>query len=223
MPYLDVSAAARLIAQLADDDSMRLAIGAATLSLARRTFDMTRYVRQLDELGLDAVRIMRQRTEDFATLRDDLLFDEHVYLMAWPTATRQEAISGFLARWTAVGTSRQPRLRRPCAGFHPQIYAHENPDCCDWSVVNPLAHFIRAGKPDGPWCSELITPNPNPQPVSKTELRVGLHGHFFYPELALDLIKKLAANSSDCDLILTTESDAKAIQLQKARRRIHGR
>lgn len=47
-------------------------------------------------------------------------------------------------------------------------------------------------------------------------MRVGLHGHFFYPELATDLIKKLGYNRSHCDLMLTTDNKAKAELLRKA-------
>jgi glycosyltransferase involved in cell wall biosynthesis len=221
VPYLDVPAAARVITQIVDDKGAYSRIGEATRRLASATFDMDRYVSRLDELGLDAVRIMRQRAQDFATVRDDPMFDKRVYLpLDWPAATREEAIIGFLARWTTVGTSRKPAtnglFRRPCAGFHPQIYAHENRNRYDTSFVNPLAHFIRSGKPDGPWCSDLITPNSRPLRARKTGLRIGLHAHFFYPELASQLMAKLKCNDSGCDLIFTTDSDAKAALLRKA-------
>ncbi|HEX7678918.1 MAG TPA: glycosyltransferase family 4 protein, partial [Thermoanaerobaculia bacterium] len=89
VPYLDVKAAAALIARLADNEPERAAIGHATRRLALATFDLDRYVRRLDELGIDAARIMRQRSEDFTTLRHDSLFDASIYLHPdWPTATR---------------------------------------------------------------------------------------------------------------------------------------
>ena len=102
-------------------------------------------------------------SEDFATLRNDPLFDASVYLHPKrQTSTRDEAINGFLARWFAVGLLRRPAsnglFRRPCVGFHPQIYAHENRDRYDASCVNPLAHFIRSGRPEGAWCHEVIVP-----------------------------------------------------------------
>jgi hypothetical protein len=285
VPYLDVSAAAHLLAEFADDESMRRSIGSALQRLARGNFDRDRYLRRLDELGIDAVRIMRQRSQDFAILCDDPLFDQHVYLpLEWPAATREEAISGFLARWTAVGTSRQPAsnglFRRPCAGFHPQIYAHENSERYDARLVNPLAHFIRSGKPHGPWWHDVITPTSSTtdsqassaakadDPVTTSvrseartlaitrcaapqtslrslrkldcvaghdkseisavaiaplgdasaqaaQLRTVLHGHFFYPELASELMAKLKCNCSGCDLIFTTDSEAKAKLLRK--------
>jgi len=223
-PYLDVATAARIIAALADDEAGRNDIAEATRSLAQATFDMDRYVARLDELGRDAVRMMSQRAADFVTIRDDPLFDQGMYLPPeWPPATREEAIDGFLARWNAVATSASPAsnglFRRPCAGFHPQLYAHDNADRCDFAVVNPLAHFIRSGKPDGPWRSEVITPQSNPKPTAASAPartpRVGLHGHFFYPDLAADLLARLKRNRSGCDLILTTDSEAKAETLRE--------
>src|SRR5262245_17091762 len=222
VPYLDAHAAASLIARLADNEPERVEIGDATRRVAQATFDMDRYVRRLDEIGLDAVRIMRQRREDFATLRNDPLFDASVYIHPKrPISTRDEAISEFLARWLAVGMRRRPAsndlFRRPCAGFHPQIYAHEHRLSDDASCVNPLAHFVRAGMPDGPWRHDVIVPRTRrPGAVADAKLKVALHGHFFYPELAADLFRRLCANDSPCDLMLTTDDERKAQMIREA-------
>jgi hypothetical protein len=223
VPYLDVDAAVALIARLAGNDAERVEIGEATRRIADATFDMDRYVRRLDELGIDSVEVMRQRREDFTTLRDDPLFDAAFYLHPqWPAATRDGAIAGFLSRWLAVGLLRRPAsnglFRRPCAGFHPQIYAHENRDRYDTSRINPLAHFIRDGRPNGPWCHEVIVPRPRERTAAVDGLKVALHGHFFYPELAADLSRKLAPNVSHCDLLLTTDDEGKGRVLREATR-----
>jgi glycosyltransferase involved in cell wall biosynthesis len=220
VPHLDVQAAARVIADFANDESARRRIGDATRRFAQATFDIDSYVRRLDELGREAVDIMRQRTEDFITIRDDPLFDENIFLPPGSTIeTREEAIRHFLLRWAAVGTSRKPaanfHFRRPCAGFHPQIYAHENSGRYDAANINPLAHFIRSGKPDGPWCHEVIRPSGN-RAATEAEFRTGLHVHFYYPELATDLLRRLYCNHSRCDLLLTTDTRAKANCLRSA-------
>jgi glycosyltransferase involved in cell wall biosynthesis len=205
VPHLDVQAAARVITNFANDEGARKRIGQATRQFAEATFDMDRYVNRLEELGREAAAIMRQRERDFITLRDDPLFDENILLQSGSTiATRQEAIRHFLAKWVAVGTS-----RRPCAGFHPHIYVDENSDRYDTAVVNPLAHFIRSGKPNGPWRHEVIIPG-GERPVKVSGLRTGLHGHFHYPELATDFLHKLSCNHSPCDLMLSTDTEAKA-------------
>jgi hypothetical protein len=216
VPHLDVDGAADVIARLVADDVERSEVGEATRRLALSTFDAERYVQQLDTLGRRAGDIMRQRRDDFTTLRNDPLFDMSVCLHPrQPVTTRDEAIVGYLARSLAVGLTSRPAsnglFRRPCAGFHPQIYAHANRDRYDVALVNPLAHFIRAGKPHGPWCHDVILPDSHASSVApRWSCRVALHGHFFYPELAADLLRKLRVNDARCDLWLTTDQPWKA-------------
>jgi len=225
VPHLDVNAAAYVIAQFANNEEVRACFGSAMRYFADATFDMDRYVSRLDELGREAIDIMRQRAQDFITVRDDTLFDETMFLPPNSlTATREDAIRQFLARWAAVGTSCKPAtdfyFRRPCAGFHPQVYAHDNSKNYDTANVNPLAHFIWSGKPEGPWCHEVITPALRGNGTARSpELRCAIHAHFYYPELMSDFLRKLECNSSRCDLMLTTDTKAKARSLRSATRR----
>ena len=177
----------------------------------------------------ESAAVLRQRTQDFDTIRDDPLFDEQVYVPPGHASStgdpvipsRDEAILGFLVRWTAVGLSRRSAVnrvsRRPCAGFHPQIYAHENSRRYDAATVNPFADFIRRGKPRGAWRPELITPTATRDASGlRPTLRTVLHAHFYYPELADDLMGRIASNARPCDLLVTTDSDVKAGRLRTA-------
>jgi glycosyltransferase involved in cell wall biosynthesis len=221
VPHLDVRAAANVIVALANDEPKRRRVGDASRNLARATFDMDRYVRRLGELGAEAAGIMRQRAQDLATLRADALFDPETYLPAAATrTTRSEAIADFLTRWAAIGTARNPddyAFRRPCPGFHPQIYAHAHTGRYDTAIVNPLAHFIRSGKPDGPWRHDVITPASQGGLQEGREIApAALHAHFHYPELAADFLRKIDANGARCDLLLSTDETGKARILRKA-------
>jgi hypothetical protein len=214
VPHLDVQAAACVIANLANDENARAEIGEAARRFGQATFDMDRYVDRLDALGQRAIKVMRQRALDFLTVRNDPLFDETMFLPLTACAeSRDEAILEFLTRWAAVGKSHRPtmnpRFRRPCPGFHPQIYAHENADTYEGALVNPLAHFIRNGRPEGPWRHDVIIP-PEDGPISANKLRVALHVHFFYPELCGDFLRKLSRNHSRCDLLISTTDTEKA-------------
>jgi len=221
VPHLDVQAAARVVVSLANNDLKRQQVGEAFRGLARATFDMDGYVRRLAEVGNKAAAIMRQREQDLATLRDDSTFDAGLYLPydAAP-ATRTQAIVDFLTRWRVVGTtpaSRNYFFRRPCAGFNPQIYAHAHIDAYDIRAVNPLAHFIRSGKPNGPWLHDVITPAAASHPRGVREApRTALHAHFHYPELVEDFMRSIAASGSRCDLLLSTDETSKASLLGKA-------
>jgi hypothetical protein len=162
--------------------------------------------------------ILRQHAEDLATLRDDPLFDPGLYLpLEW---TRTGAIVAFLEQWSSH-ESRLPSaglvLRRPCPGFHPQIYAHAHAGAYDTTVINPLAHFIRSGRPDGPWRHDVIIPTSAARaPGGHDVPPAALHAHFHYPELAQDLVRRIAPHGARCDLLLSTDEARKVNVLREA-------
>jgi glycosyltransferase involved in cell wall biosynthesis len=221
VPHLDVHSAAAVIVDLANDEAKRRQIGEAFRKTGQATFDMDRYVARVAALGNKAKRAMRQRAGDIATLGDDPMFDPVMYLPfdATPLA-RDEAIVDFVARWAVVGTtpaSRDYFFRRPCAGFHPQIYAHAHADNYNVNAINPLAHFIRSGKLEGPWRHDVITPASRlSMPAERDLPPTALHAHFHYPELAEDFFRKLAGNATRCDLLLSTDESGKAKILRNA-------
>jgi hypothetical protein len=158
------------------------------------------------------LRILGQHVEDLATLRDDPTFDADFFLpFEW---TRTGAIVAFLTRWVTDERklpSAERLLRRPCPGFHPQIYAHAHAGTYDTALVNPLAHFIRSGRPDGPWRHEVITStSPSRSPQQRSIPAAALHAHFHYPELAEDLLRKIPPRGPRCDLLLSTDDAGKA-------------
>jgi glycosyltransferase involved in cell wall biosynthesis len=221
VPHLDVDAAAKLILTLAADEAMRQDLGVASRRLAEATFDMERYIVQLDNIGREAMRVMEQRRRDFATIEADGMFDTIGFLGPdSEIVTREGAIRLFLAKAAMLGTGRQPTVnfyyRRPSPGFHPQIYAYENRNCYDIALENPLAHFIRSGKPAGPWSNCVITPDStDDESINRSKLRIAMHVHFHYPELCGEFLEMMAANSSRCDLLLTTNSRGKARALKR--------
>jgi len=202
---------------------LRLAIGRAGRNLASTTFDMDSYVDRLDQIGREAERLMQQFRDDFEAIRTDSDFDMFMSLEPYTTeTTRDAAIRRFLARAGALATSTQPAanfiFRRPSAGFHPQIYVHENAKNYDAKTVNPLAHFIRAGKPPGPWRHDVIrpfTPDTDAAPTGGKAVSAAIHGHFYYPELLADFLDKLAVNDRRCDLLLSTDDETKAQELRR--------
>lgn len=64
LPYLDIQGAARVIAHLAQDDIAREHIGDTTRRFAEATFDMDSYVRRLDDIGREAIEIVRPRKHE---------------------------------------------------------------------------------------------------------------------------------------------------------------
>ena len=133
-------------------------------------------------------------------IRDDSWFDAGFFSYAdGPPLPRDLAISTFVRRH-ANGTLD----RRPCPEFHPGIYAERHPELAGPPFVNPLARFIREGKPPGDWCIPLITPANGVPPPNPEQLKVAVHLHLYYPELAGEFIRALSVNRAACDLFLST-------------------
>lgn len=218
VPKLDIEAAANLIVELSANEQKRRAIGRASRALALAKFDMDAYVARLVAVGRDARHVMQQRQEDFATIERDDTFDAVGFLGPDnPASSREEAIAMFVAEAAIPKDGHNFYYRRPSVGFHPHAYAFENRDRYDTTLINPFAHFIRSGKPEGPWKSEVISPvRQDSETASNAALKVGLHVHFHYPELCAELLGLIAANRSRCDLLLTTNSTQKAHVLANA-------
>jgi glycosyltransferase involved in cell wall biosynthesis len=218
VPHLDAHAAALKIAALADDRDSYAEVGEATRQVSQRAFNMDAYVRQVDDLGHRAMALIEQRRNDYETISNDPSFDtDHGAGPYSGVSTRDEAIRLFLARSKVHGIGLKTNFyyRRPCPGFHPQIYEYENAASYDREMVNPLAHFIRGGKPEGPWRHEVITPA-EVGGSGDVALRTVLHAHFYYPDLIAGLLRKLARNRLRCDLLLSTGSDEGAAVLAAA-------
>ena len=116
-------------------------------------------------------------------------------------------------RKAASGQEGNQYCRRPTLGFVPQTYAEHHPGLERAPFDNPLAHWVRAGKPDGPWTHPIITADGTAGQAAG--LRSALHLHLFYPDLSAGILDALAANATACDLIVTTDTDRKAEELKR--------
>ena len=218
--YLDAEAAANRLIELAGNCQLRARLSQALIALARRHFDMEGYVHRLDTLGTEAYVRMEQRRADTHTLLDDPTFDQDMFLGTRKLVQSREAT---IAQYLALGAARgwttlpeiDPFLRRPAPGFHPRIYAAAHLSRLH-KCVDPFADFIRQGKPSGPWQAPVLRPdNSKLESTPTVRLRVALHAHLFYPDLCSDLLAHFRPNRSRCDLFVTTDTPAKADELQR--------
>ena len=80
-----------------------------------------------------------------------------------------------------------------------------------------MADFIRKGRPRGPWFHDVIRPDALKLTVKpRRGLRTAIQAHFHYPELVGEFLDKIAANEARCDLLLSTNDEAKAEALRAA-------
>jgi glycosyltransferase involved in cell wall biosynthesis len=222
--HLDVHAAADVICRLARDPAALAAMRTATAQVGNAAYDMGAYVSQISGWGRAAAAALR--TEDLVTLANARVIDAE---LALPVGVLPPGALGVerhvLQQWAVVGTSldqaSNPQFRRPCAGFNPQAYAQAHPDDCGEGEANPLAHWLRAGRPYGRWSRQVFTPA-DMLPHASAPVRIALHAHFYYVSSAPDLAVRLANNNTRCDLFLSTDTDTKAAQLSSAFARHRG-
>ncbi|MHB8414576.1 MAG: rhamnan synthesis F family protein [Acidiferrobacteraceae bacterium] len=220
--HLDAEAAARVILGLASDKTRLAEVVAATMRFAQGTFDMEAYVASLDTLASAAASRVAQQEVDAGTLLSDPSFAQDMFLGPSPgVESRRESIARYLAvsgtrRLGERSTLQDVPLRRPSPGFNPKVYVASNAALYDY--VDPLADFVRRGKPRGPWQAPVIGANDSQSAAcpSPGKLRVALHAHFFYPELAKDFVARIQANRTPCDLLISTNDAEKAEVLTRA-------
>lgn len=113
---------------------------------------------------------------------------------------REEAIWMYVRSW-ARGVGR----RKLFPGFHPGIYLEQH------GVVrvgvDPLADYLRAGQPQGPWNFELITSAEEERPLTPM-LRIGLHIHAYYLDLFPEILDRLRRNNVRPDLLISVTSES---------------
>ena len=218
VPYLDAEAAARLVIEMTEAPARLAAYSQAMRDIASRHFDMVRYVERLDSLGREAVQAREQAKRDFELIAQSGAFNAQLFLgTAAETMSADDALRKYLQGSHRVAPRGRPwthlLVRRPVEGFHPLVYASDNPDFDEASGEDPFAHYIRNGFPAGRWKHGVIRPRRD-ESAKGGALRVAVHGHFHYPELLDDFIGRLRLNRTTFDLLLTTTSEdrAKAIR-----------
>ena len=219
VPYLDCNAAARLVNELAENPLRLGRFSDEIQRFAQSIFDMDRYVETIDNLATKALLRKRLTEQDAALIVENRAFNPQLFLDGASAASTYEAAvhtylhrSKLLSTWDQVNAGQI--LRRPLEGFHPFIYAAENPDFDEESGEDPLAHFVRTGRPEGRWAHLVIRPGDR-KPSAATSLRAAIHGHFHYPELFDEFLQRLIPNRTKCDLYLTTSCDEAAAVLQE--------
>jgi glycosyltransferase involved in cell wall biosynthesis len=216
VPYLDVEAAADKIVEFARDKELRQSVGEAGSRLAARIFNQDDYFASLNRIGRRVGQAKRQEIIDREVIRAAGCFDVgYAYPKLAAKGEGQLALKYYTTSWR-----RGFHCRKPFPGFHPGIYADHNAGI----ARDPLAHFIEAGRPDGPWLSEVIRPGsiPTSSPLP-APAKTALHIHLHYPDVAGEIFSRLQKSRFQPDLFVSVTSDeARAdveSQMTKARLR----
>jgi glycosyltransferase involved in cell wall biosynthesis/SAM-dependent methyltransferase len=227
VPYLDVEAAAQEVCRLANDPALRKRTSRAVSRVARCSFNAETYVAHVDAWGREAAAALSQG--DLETLISSGAVDRYLALPPGPpillpqsaTAEQVMLLQSTIGQ-TSPNQHRNPYFRRAIPGFHPQVYAHAHVEDCGPGGQEPTAHWLRHGRPPGPWSHPVFSPAASPADPGR-KLRVALHAHFHYPELADDLVERLIANRTQPDVFVSTDTKTKAKTLRLAFAKYGGR
>lgn len=203
--HLDPLAAGSVILSLARDHDLRTRMADATRRLARSTFDMAKYVDAIDALGTAASGRASRLREDAALLCRTDDFDQDMFLGPQTTfESRAESIRRAVAQGDMHG---RHVGRRSAAGFNPLVWRlmHTESDRRD-----PLAEFIRAGRPDGPWFIPVLRPTEEPARLENPDIRALLYVHLLDGDRATNLLARIQTNRSQFDLLVSTDTPLKA-------------
>lgn len=197
LPYLDVEQAAQRLVTLIDQTEERRLLGEKVREVGRELFDLQGYVRTLEGVAEECIVRREIEREDAVLIENEQALDNTFCRHpAWASLDDSDLVCAYLRSWNS-GVDR----RKPFAGFHPGLYLEHHGVDLPWR--NPLADFLRAGRPAGLWLTELIEPS-SPVPAQQEwTLRSALHVHAFFPDLFVDIYERLVCQSLPLDLLIS--------------------
>ena len=209
VPALDTLAAAALISHLARHPSARIPLADAAKRLAAGITGMAAWCDRIDQLAAGRAAAIAAEREDVTAILADAEFDVEEF-QGDADGDRAAAVLRHVRSWRCG-----QGLRRPAPGLHPGLLAGP-------PGVDPYAAHVRAGRPDGRGRCMVIRPG-EPMAAPPQSLRAALHIHLYHADQAEDLLRRVAANAGRCDLILTTDTPAKARAIEWAAASLTGR
>ena len=198
-PFLDSEQMARKVAALVRSKDLRERVASKGKEVLASTFDMSRYVARLEELALREVDRALHEREDEEEIAASELPRLDFFCPPGAKHSRSEAVRGYVRSWSS-GVGR----RKLFPGFHPGVYLERHG--VSRPRADPLADYLRAGRPRGPWSLEVIGPGEEVQPLP-AGFRVALHVHAHYDELFPELLKRLEQNRVRPALLVSATSE----------------
>jgi len=199
-PYLDTMEMAAKVIRLTDSKSLRQRVGEQLQQVGLKEFNMESYIDQLDKIGLALIdRNEQERTDVSEITKSGLARLDYFLPPHLKSLSPDEAIRYYVRMW-ASGISR----RKLFPGFHPGIFLEQQG--INKPAGDPLANYLRAGKPDGPWQYDIITSDEIALPIP-SGLRIALHLHVYYAELLPEIMRRLDLNRLRPDIFVSVPTD----------------
>ena len=169
---------------------------------------------RLSPVIAEAKAIAAQEQRDEALLLADDTFSPFLWLNPTDLFTREEAVR-LHVRKAASGQEANQYCRRPALGFVPQTYADHHPELETSPFPNPLAHWIRTAKPEGPWAHPVLVPSADTPKGRATGFGRRCTSTCIIRNWPTACWRTLSINAAKLDLFVSTTSDAKAADLRE--------
>lgn len=213
--YLDTEDIARKILDFAASPASISEVGAACRLRAGEYFNMAHYVERIESLAHDVQARVRDEEADYRTIAESGVLRADFADMP-PDMSVDQLVRQYVRTW-ASGIGR----RKPFPGFHPGIYLEQHGVQAAGS--DPLADYLRNGRPQGAWNYPVITPDADGVSATETESRIALHIHAHYVDLLPDILGRLAVNQQRPDLFISVTSDEARLAAEEYVRTYQGR
>jgi hypothetical protein len=217
MPHMDYHAAAARLSALASDAAHYASASEAVRTVTETIFAPQPANSRIVEICRAAARTNASVQDAIHSIENAGVFDRELYNLRSNTALPLREEIARYSMQTLVTDARQDAFltfRRPTAGFNPHAYAEHVRSTDAPDFLNPLDHYVKAGKPSGWWSHEVIRPSPTVV-TRDAGSKLAIHGHFHYPEFIGDFLKRLGGQDRRIDLYLTATTDAAAEELRQ--------
>jgi len=197
-PFLDVHALAEILLNLFNSKELLANVKSKCQNLAKTRFNLSNYVCALEKIGLAASEVVEQFMQDVADIEKSELFRfDYAILEHWKDLSPTDVIKAYVRGWKSGFD-----LRKPMPGFHPGVYKEQHGLKSQYS--DPFADYIRAGCPEGPWNTEVMSDiDSGSIDASNLKTKIALHIHVFYPEVLREILGRLAFNITRPDLFIS--------------------
>lgn len=206
-PYLDTGNMADKIIRLASSDSARTKVGEQVKAIATHEFSMSDYVEKLIDIAASQVESSELEKLDTSTIEEAGVLDINFYAPAQVTLDDDaSAIRRYVRSW-----SRGVLRRKLFPGFDPALYREMNSEAV--GKHDPLAHFLRAGRPQGPWNLNTLdwTKSHHASDEYKALLLISVES----PDHLLNVLDQISVSGIDTTIVVQTLDEASRLALQK--------
>ncbi|WP_213876534.1 glycosyltransferase [Pseudomonas sp. dw_358] len=205
--YLDTADMAMKVIALASSDAERTRVGSLSKEVALQVFDMPAYVDKLVDMADRHVSTLQLEWADTVTIAESELFDPGYYPPAGLdlhdalTASRR-----YVRSW-----SRGILRRKFFPGFNPAVYQDLNRAAV--GPQDPLAHYLRAGRPEGVWDTQHLDWREVPFELIKCQSRLYLS--VASTEQLAAVLKKLDDSFARVDVVLLVPDEATSLMMSQ--------